>query len=87
MSEWKDTRLPKDHCPVCDEPISAAGSPDSAFPKPGDLSVCFKCASPLSFNDDISLRELSPAEMRKLHPESAAMLRRYMRAVRETNRR
>lgn len=31
-------------------------------PKPGDLNVCIRCAHMMLFNDDLTMRELTPIE-------------------------
>jgi hypothetical protein len=36
---------------------------DDARPKPGDFTVCIRCGHLMCFGDDLSMRELTDAEM------------------------
>ena len=87
MNEWTETRLPEDRCPHCDAKLDAASSATGATPSPGDLTVCIHCALPLIFDSDCRLCVMTPADMRRLDLETAGELRRYMAAVRQTDRR
>jgi hypothetical protein len=54
-------RMRKNFCPNpdCKGLLDAATGMGSEGPKPDDLSVCFKCAEPLVFNNDLSVRTLT----------------------------
>ena len=58
--------MPDSHCLACGYLTNAASfitGPDRTIPKPGDVSVCLQCGHLMSFNDDLSLRELTGQEM------------------------
>jgi hypothetical protein len=78
------TRVPHSECPVCGYTLTGAtGAFDpTSTPKPGDLSVCAKCAAPLVFNSDLTIRLLSDTELQALPPGEADQLRRAQNALR-----
>lgn len=84
MPEWTENLTPECHCPFCDYRVDRASG--YAAPKPGDLAVCAKCASPLRYADDMTLCAMTPGEIDDLHPQTKAELRRYMAAVRALDR-
>lgn len=87
MSEWTDTRLPADYCPLCGYKLDAASSPTKATPDPGDCSVCLSCASALVFGDNLRLRVMTTSEIADMHPDDRKKLREFQRAVRMLDRR
>lgn len=53
------------HCPQCGAKhwlASAVHTPERWAPKPGDLSVCIRCAAVLVFEDGMYLRGATLAE-------------------------
>jgi hypothetical protein len=83
------TDLPVSHCPWCGYAMDAATNPNDGAtqPKPGDLSVCISCASVLVFNDDLTLRACSPAELAETSPDVMGRIERIQWAIRTTDRR
>jgi hypothetical protein len=81
--------LPLSRCPWCDYLMDAATNLQDAeaVPAPGDVSVCLSCASVLVFNDDLTLRGFTPAEIAALPSDIKSQLERYQRAIREIDRR
>lgn len=73
-------RVRDDCCPFCKTELDcASGGPER--PKPGDLSVCLRCANPLIFGDDLSLLPLTLAEIADLEPEVRKMLLKNVAAI------
>lgn len=53
------TKMGNDKCPHCGAPCTCAtGAIEEAVPKPGDLSVCFKCGGFLQYSRDMALQKL-----------------------------
>jgi hypothetical protein len=79
-------QLPKQHCPVCGYELDAAtcASDKVSRPKPGDVSICFKCANILVFDADMKLREPMSKEMIGImEDETVALLVERLRKRRE----
>ena len=56
--------VPPSVCPSCGAINDAATDPTGkAAPKPGDISLCFRCGHLCAFADDLTLRALTDAEM------------------------
>jgi hypothetical protein len=56
-------------CPGCgkrNELHDCISDPGDPPPKPGDFTICIKCARLLVFNLDLSLREITAPELREL---------------------
>lgn len=71
-------------CPVCSSKLNAATG--SAAPKAKDLSICFVCSALLTFNDDMTVRNLSDVEIKELDVplrEKLFYLRDQIRAFRK----
>lgn len=64
-------------CPACGKNINAASSVtgDEEGPGPGALSICLGCATPLVFNDDMSLRLASEEEADEFPEGSIEMVK------------
>lgn len=84
---WKNTRTPETRCPLCDHKLVAACSATGAEPSPGDISICLFCASPLVFDDEMRVREMSPADFAGFGLSTQQEIRRHQRAVRAVDRR
>jgi len=62
-------------CPECGTEIDASTSVTRPKrPRPGDLSVCFKCGALLTYNADLSVRALPPEEFAALPAETQVTL-------------
>jgi hypothetical protein len=83
----KDTRVPESRCPFCDAKLDGASSFEGAVPSPGDASVCVLCASALVFQDDLTVRMMTPAEWAELPDGFKDEIRLMQRAVRSVDRR
>jgi hypothetical protein len=55
-------------CPVCKKILNAAThtNGEEVSPIPGDISVCFGCATPLVFGEGLTLSKLPDEEYQKL---------------------
>ena len=64
------------HCPVCDEKLDGATviDNDHATPKPGDISVCWRCTSFLTYTNDMNLRLLTELEVYGLDAHAKALM-------------
>ena len=78
---------PKCPCPLCGHELDRATPVEKgATPKAGDLSVCIGCGGCLTFAEDLTLRELSDAELNELPPDTRLELVWACRTVREINK-
>lgn len=84
MFDAQGRRLPVMKCPTCQHPMDAATRMlGQERPRPGDLSVCLKCAEVLVFQPDMSMRlallndliDLPKSEARALD-KARALIRR-----------
>jgi hypothetical protein len=60
----EDVTVPESTCPECgyiSDRVTAIG--DAPAPKPGDLSLCIKCACLAAFTDDLTLRPANDDEL------------------------
>jgi hypothetical protein len=66
------TRLKLSNCPRCDCKLDAASSTfdDIAIPKPGDVTICIKCAVVLTFTEDLGLSIATDSYLRELDPDT-----------------
>ena len=74
-------RLPLTLCPWCGYKLDAATNmTGEGGPEPGDLTLCFKCASPLQFDADMRLAKITNGKLREhLNAETYA---KFMQARR-----
>ena len=82
----KSLRLDKTpHCPVCGEKLDGATviDDDHAVPQPGDISVCWKCASFLTYTPDMELRLLTELEVYGLDAHAKAVMIEMRKRIRE----
>lgn len=79
-------RMPTTTC-RCGKPLNAAteAGPDETPPNPGDLSMCFYCGYLHTFADDLTLRELTEAELDEFmrDPELTGIVQRMRRHARK----
>lgn len=75
----------EDTCPSCGARVNATLDAAGAYspPKKDDLSVCVSCAAPLSFDEKLRLRRVTPAEILTLHPDEQREVREAQRQVRQ----
>lgn len=59
------TIVPPSKCTACGYLCDAATCPrdDNAKPNPGDVTVCINCGHLMAFDDNLTLRNLTEAEM------------------------
>jgi len=60
--------LPSSVCLGCGDKLDAATKtfgPGSSDPKPGDMTICFRCGHQMVFTRSLRLREPTKAEQRK----------------------
>lgn len=75
-------RVPVQFCPKCGAKHNAAGTlGEPAVPRPGDLTVCIRCAAPLQYDMLLVARSLDPDDILLLDPEERADLARVIAAV------
>jgi transcription elongation factor Elf1 len=81
-----DHRLPRQPtCPSCGKLLDgAAGVATDARPEPGDVSVCVYCGHLMAFADDLTLRELTAAEMHEIAGDERILAVQRARAQMET---
>lgn len=73
------TRVPESHCPTCAKLLDSATSvSDASTPEPGDLSICFYCATLLTFDDNLVLQALGEDAFATLGED----LQRYLKQMR-----
>lgn len=78
------TRVPESSCPHCKNKLDAATHEYEKAPRPGDVSVCLKCAGINIYRDDLTLRAATGADLDKLsaHKETWAALKNAQKTVR-----
>lgn len=60
-------RVKDDHCPKCKSFLDSSTHIDGdERPSPHDVSICFKCATYLEFDDDLTLIRLSTERFNEL---------------------
>lgn len=88
MNDLLTTTIPRQPCPYCLTPLDCATAGDPAepraVPKPGDVTVCIMCASPLRFDENLHIRALRKGEFEEI---ATPELHRVMAAVRSIDRR
>jgi len=73
----RTTRMPATSCPSCGYPLDAASDiQGDATPSPGDLSMCIRCTSFLTFKDDLTLRLMTLEEIAELPDDTRNLLTR-----------
>jgi len=87
---WRDGRHKPSPCPYCGAPLDVASSPEGYSLVPGAWTVCLICTQILKYNDDLTLRAATTAEIKQLeekHPPFAHKMRMMQRAARLVDRR
>lgn len=74
----KDFETKLNECPVCKHKIDRASETmeGGREPKGGDFSVCIYCTAFLRFEDDMTLRKATQADMDELPPEARQTMAR-----------
>ncbi len=91
MSEDTSKPIAMCNCPSCGHRFDRATCvvEEGAAPSPGDCTICIECAQALVFNDDLTVRKITPAEVRRLmtsQPDAWATIERAQQAVRTVQR-
>lgn len=74
----------RDFCPSCGKECdSATGSNNDSVPNPGDITVCFYCASLLKFGSDMALEELPDEEYMDLDVETRLHLAKVQHEIKK----
>ena len=73
------------YCPVCNERLDGATVIDHshAIPRPGDITVCFGCASFLTYQPNMDLRLLTELEVYGLDTHAKALMIEMRKRIRE----
>lgn len=59
-----EVQLPSSNCLHCQAHLDFARSVGSkAKPKPGSITICFRCGHLMAFNESLRMRELTDQEM------------------------
>lgn len=68
--------VPDCECPVCNKKLDQCtnAGEESANPVPGDVTVCFGCTSTLLFNEDLTVRLPTPAELFTFDDDTVELL-------------
>lgn len=82
----RDFDVPDDKCPACGHETNGAMAtqPGSPAPRPGDLSVCFKCGVIVEFNSATKMRLLSEYEIGLLDADTREHLVKVQKAIADT---
>ncbi len=78
------TGVPPCRCPSCKALLDVATTLGPRRPKPNDITVCGFCAVLLVFEEDLSVRLMTPTEIeefRKADPEGYKQLRAFRSVV------
>jgi hypothetical protein len=64
MKIGKPNRMPPSACTACGTKLNGAtGIATDGAPSPGDITVCLSCGHVMAYADDLTLRDLTDAEM------------------------
>jgi hypothetical protein len=85
----KTTVTPRGRCPACGEAIDRASHIEGeSAPSPGDVSICIRCAAVNLFDDDLSPRVPTAAELARLRASATwPEIQRHVRALTRSKRR
>lgn len=73
-------------CPGCGKSLDASTAIHGDLqPIPGDYSVCIYCTLFMVYEDDLTLRRLTNAELRRMLPEDRRQLEAAAAAVRRVS--
>lgn len=80
-------RLPESGCPACGERLNATASTNTPEnpgkrPEPGDITLCGHCGSWLWFNEDYSMRLMTPQEAAALPDDVRTHMAKLRAAIR-----
>lgn len=79
--------LPTSECPACGYRINDATPMEPGnVPKPGDLSACLRCAAPLAFTPELTVRLITTAEVAALPAAELRALRQAQAICRRADR-
>lgn len=79
------TRTPDCKCLDCGMLISAASTcEDERVPSPGDISICIHCGHIMIFNEDLTVRALTDAEVIEVAGNQEIIL--YQKALDEAKK-
>lgn len=64
MQTGTDHKIKESRCLSCGKKLDGCTSVAcDAMPSPGDVTICITCGHIMAFGDDLTLRELTDAEM------------------------
>lgn len=81
----RTTRHQASACPSCGYVMDAstAVTDPNAVPKPGDLTICIKCGTPLQYGPGLMLQKLSAETWENLDPATTRMLQRAAQMIQD----
>lgn len=75
------------HCPCCGHKLDGAFCVDrDASPSDGDWTICIKCAAPLRFGPELTLRAAKAEDVADLNSEEAKQVARAIHAIKALHR-
>jgi hypothetical protein len=79
----KDFDVPETICHVCGHKNDGAleGNDTGDAPESGDVSICIKCQTVCIFNDDMSLREPTEADILEMPWDQISRLQRVLKEL------
>ncbi len=82
-----DAYVKDDHCPNCGRDVDSATNvdDDDLHPTPGDVSCCIGCAAVLTYQDDMTMRQLTPEEFLALPADVRTQLASMAAAVKQVH--
>ena len=76
-------RVPEEHCPNCLSKLDAVTccNDDKRGPAPGDVTICFYCATVLCFADGLRVEECNQEQFAQLPEELQEEIEKIIRKV------
>lgn len=77
------TRTPEVNCLGCGQKVDAATSTEEGEvrPDPGDVTICLRCGHLMAFAEDLTLRELTDAEMHEVAGDERILRAQHARVA------
>jgi hypothetical protein len=81
----KEHTIFEQQCPFCGHRCNRCATTDDVPPKPGDISLCLRCAEVSVFDRELRLRRASPRELTRLKSDPDwRKVERMRRAIRHS---
>lgn len=79
------TRTPESHCLICGYKLDAAtGLGHDEGPRPGSITICFRCGAVMKLDDELKARAMTEKEQAEIHadPQLMEFLNRVTQKIR-----